>query len=251
MLLLHKNFRLRLSVTQRLDYYLIDSEMVPSRNIAQQLIKAGKISVDAKVITKPAFQVNETMKVTRVDEHIYVGRAALKLKAFLEEHPFEIKGKNAIDVGSSTGGFTEILLENGIASVICVDVGKDQLHERIRNDERVISKEEQDIRSFESEAFELLTCDVSFISLHNILESLNRLSSCDLIILFKPQFEVGSEVKRNRAGVVQDEKAVALSLQHFEDATALLGWKLIIKSPSLIEGKEGNREYFYHFKKNH
>lgn len=238
-------------MTQRLDYYLVDSEMVPSRNIAQQLIKMGKISVDTKVITKPAFKVDETMSVTRVDEHIYVGRAALKLKAFLEEHPFKIEGKNAIDVGSSTGGFTEILLENSIASVTCVDVGKDQLHERIRKDKRVTSKEEQDIRSFESEAFELLTCDVSFISLHNILESLDRLSSSDLIILFKPQFEVGSEIKRNRAGVVQDEKAIALSLERLEDATTLLGWQQIIKSPSLIEGKEGNREYFYHFKKNH
>ena len=225
--------------------------MVPSRNIAQQLIKAGKISVDGKVITKPAFKVDEMMNVTRVDEHIYVGRAALKLKAFLAEHTFVIKGKHAIDVGSSTGGFTEILLENDVASVICVDVGKDQLHERIRNDQRVTSKEEQDIRSFESEPFELLTCDVSFISLHNILESLDRLSSSDLIILFKPQFEVGNEVKRNRAGVVQDEKAIALSLERFEDATTLLGWNLIMKSPSLVEGKEGNREYFYHFKKNH
>ena len=237
-------------MTQRLDYYLIDSNMVPSRNIAQQLIKTGKISVNAKVITKPAFQVDETMLVTRVDEHIYVGRAALKLKAFLEEHPFDIKGKDALDVGSSTGGFTEILLENDVASVICVDVGKDQLHERIRSDQRVTSKEEQDIRTFDSKAFELLTCDVSFISLHNILESLNRLSSADLIILFKPQFEVGNEVKRNRAGVVQDDKAVALSLQRFEDATTLLGWTLIMKAPSLIEGKEGNREYFYHFRKN-
>ena len=234
-------------MTQRLDYYLIDSEMVPSRNIAQQLIKAGKISVDGKVVLKPAFKVDDIMKVTRVDEHIYVGRAALKLKAFLESYPVDIQGKKALDVGSSTGGFTEILLENSVSSVVCVDVGKDQLHERIRSDKRVTSVEEQDIRTYKAEAFELLTCDVSFISLHNILESLDRLSSQDLIILFKPQFEVGSDVKRNRAGVVQDEKAITASLERFEDATTLLGWKLMMKSPSLIEGKEGNREYFYHF----
>ena len=236
-------------MTQRLDYYLVDSEMVPSRNIAQQLIKAGKISVDAKVITKPAFKVDETMTVSREDEHIYVGRAALKLKALLETHPMNISGKKALDVGSSTGGFTEILLEQSVGSVICVDVGKDQLHKRIRSDDRVTSCEEQDIRTFQAEPFELLTCDVSFISLHNILESLDRLSYKDLIILFKPQFEVGNEVKRNRAGVVQDEKAIADSLIRFEDATALLGWKIVNKSPSLVEGKEGNREYFYHFYK--
>lgn len=236
-------------MTQRLDYYLIDSEMVPSRNIAQQLIKTGKVSVNGKVVLKPAFQVDETMQISRADEHIYVGRAALKLKAFLETYNFDVAGKNALDVGSSTGGFTEVLLEKGISSVICVDVGKDQLHERIRADEKVTSLEEQDIRTFESQPFELLTCDVSFISLHNILESLDRLSSRDLIILFKPQFEVGSEVKRNRAGVVQDEKAILQSQQKFEDAASLLSWKLIQKTASSIEGKEGNREYFYHFDK--
>lgn len=234
-------------MTQRLDYYLVDKEIVPSRNIAQQLIKAGKISVDAKVVTKPAFKIDETMLVTRVDEHIYVGRAALKLKAFLETHSLDVSGKKALDVGSSTGGFSEILLEHDVESVVCVDVGKDQLHERIRQDKRVKSVEEQDIRTFEAEPFELLTCDVSFISLHNILESLNRLSFADLIILFKPQFEVGTSVKRNRAGVVQDDKAIAESLVRFEDATTLLGWSIVKKTPSLIEGKEGNREYFYHF----
>jgi 23S rRNA (cytidine1920-2'-O)/16S rRNA (cytidine1409-2'-O)-methyltransferase len=234
---------------QRLDYYLTDHDMVPSRNIAQQLIKSGKISVDGKITTKASFQVDEMMTISRADEHIYVGRAALKLKAFLELFPMDIKGKKAIDVGSSTGGFTEILLEQNVASVVCVDVGKDQLHERIRNDQRVRSVEEQDIRSFESEPFELLTCDVSFISLHNILESLDRLSSRDIVILFKPQFEVGNDVKRNRAGVVQDDKAIVNSQVRFEDAAQLLGWKLIEKSPSQVEGKEGNREYFYHFEK--
>jgi 23S rRNA (cytidine1920-2'-O)/16S rRNA (cytidine1409-2'-O)-methyltransferase len=236
-------------VIQRLDNYLTDTGMVESRNIAQQLIKDGKVSVDGKVIVKASFKVSENMKVTRVEEHLYVGRAALKLKAFLENYTLDIKGKHAIDVGSSTGGFTEILLEHDVASVVCVDVGKGQLHERIANDSRVTSREEQDIRTFESEPFELLTCDVSFISLHHILEALNRLSSADLIILFKPQYEVGNEVKRNRAGVVQDEKAIQQSIEAFEDASKLLNWNIINTSASLVEGKEGNREYFYHFKK--
>ena len=238
-------------MTQRLDYYISDFDGISSRNIAQQLIKAGKISVDGRIITKSSFQVDDGMTVTRLQEHLYVGRAALKLKAFLEEFSVDISGKDALDVGSSTGGFTEILLENDVKSVICVDVGRDQLHDRIRSDKRVTSIEEQDIRTFQSEPFELLTCDVSFISLHHILESLDRLSSDALVILFKPQFEVGQEVKRNRAGVVQDDKAIAISLERFEDATQLLGWDLVKKMPSLIEGKEGNREYFYYFKKRH
>lgn len=235
---------------QRLDNYLADTGMVESRNIAQQLIKDGKVSVNDKVILKTSFKVDEHMKVSRVSEHLYVGRAALKLKAFLQEHTVDLKGKHAIDVGSSTGGFTEILLEEDVASVVCVDVGKGQLHSRISSDIRVTSREEQDIRTFESQPFELLTCDVSFISLHYILESLDRLASADLIILFKPQYEVGSEVKRNRTGVVLDDKAIQESFKKFEDACVLLSWTLVSKSASLLEGKEGNREYFYHYEKN-
>ena len=235
---------------KRLDQFLVDANMVESRNIAQQLIKSAKVYVDEKVVTKPSFKISEKMKVSREAEHLYVGRAALKLKAFLDEHCVDISGKHAIDVGSSTGGFTEILLERGVASVLCVDVGRDQLHERIKRDRRVTSIEGQDIRTFESEPFELLTCDVSFISLHYILDALDALSSGDIIVLFKPQYEVGHLVKRNRAGVVQDHSAILKSMQEFEEATSLRQWKQVCKKVSDIEGKEGNREYFYYFKKN-
>ncbi len=233
----------------RLDQILVEQGLAESRNIAQTLIKEGHIEVDGKVITKPSFKVSLDNQVSCMIDKVYVGRAALKLKAFLEDHPVSIEGVEALDVGASTGGFSEILLEYGAKAVTAVDVGKDQLHERIKNDPRVTSIEEQDIRTFEAPAFELLTCDVSFISIHNILHALDRLSSQTIIILFKPQFEVGSDVKRNRAGVVADAKAIQSAKQKFEDVTKSLGWELIVSCPSKLEGKEGNVEQFYQFRK--
>ena len=233
----------------RLDQYLVENNLVDSRNKAQQLIKDSKVSVDKKVITKASFKVsNELIELD--DEHIYVSRAAYKLKNFLPLLPFDVTGMKALDIGSSTGGFTEVLLLNGVASVTCVDVGSAQLHPKLRDDERVRSIENQDIRAFESETrFELISCDVSFISLHHILEAINTLSSKYMILLFKPQFEVGKDVKRDKNGVVVDKKAVSAAMTKFEDSCTLLGWKKLLMEASSVTGKEGNIEYCYCYEK--
>lgn len=170
----------------RLDQYLVENNLVDSRNKAQQLIKDSKVSVNKKIITKASFKVSDEL-IELDDEHVYVSRAAYKLKNFLPPLPFNVKGMNALDIGSSTGGFTEVLLMNGVASVTSVDVGSSQLHKKLLDDDRVISIENQDIREFKSEKhFELITCDVSFISLSHILDSINELSSKYIILLFKP-----------------------------------------------------------------
>ncbi len=233
----------------RLDQYLVENNLVDSRNKAQQLIKDSKVKVDKKVITKPSFKVLDE-KVELDDEYVYVSRAAYKLKNFLPLLPFDIKGMRALDIGSSTGGFTEVLLMNGVASVTCVDVGSAQLHEKLLNDVRVTSVENQDIRDFKSEhPFDLVTCDVSFISLHHILEAINSLSSKYMILLFKPQFEVGKDVKRDKNGVVMDKKAIAAAMLKFEDTCTLMGWKKVLMEASSITGKEGNIEYCYCYEK--
>ncbi|HIC43114.1 MAG TPA: TlyA family RNA methyltransferase [Sulfurimonas sp.] len=234
----------------RLDQYLVENNLVDSRNKAQQLIKDSKVSVNKKVITKPSFKVsNEIIELD--DEYVYVSRAAYKLKNFLPLLPFNVKGMRALDIGSSTGGFTEVLLMNDVASVTSVDVGSSQLHEKLLQNERVISIQNQDIREFISEKpFELITCDVSFISLHHILEAINTLSSKYMILLFKPQFEVGKDIKRDKHGVVTDNKAISASMLKFEDKCALMGWKQILMEASSITGKEGNIEYCYCFTKN-
>ena len=161
-----------------------------------------------------------------------------------------LAGADVLDVGSSTGGFVQILLQRGAKSVTALDVGSSQLSEILRRDPRVIVRENTDIREFESEKkFDLITCDVSFISLNLILKSLASLAKSALIVLFKPQFEVGAEIKRNKKGVLKDEKSVRAARAKFEQLCAELGLVVLQTSACKIAGKEGNREFFYLLKR--
>ena len=233
----------------RLDHYLVEAGLAPSRTKAQNYIKEGYVLVDKEVVTKSSFHVDETNSVEMSAFKDYVSRAAWKLLHFLDETGLEVSGKTALDIGSSTGGFSEVLLERGVGSVACVDVGRKQLHPKIRNDMRVSVYEQTDIREFEHEAFDLVVSDVSFISLLHIIKSVDRLAKEDIILLFKPQFEVGTGVKRDKKGVVRDEKAIQKAMTKFEDTCTLAGWHLVKKSPSKVTGKDGNLEYCYYYKK--
>ncbi len=235
----------------RLDHYLVESAKVETRNKAQNMIKEALVSVDGIIILKASHKIDPEKNQVKVQEHkAYVSRAALKLDAFLEELSLSIEGSNALDIGSSTGGFTQVLLERNVLHVSCVDVGSEQLHPSLRSDARVSVYENQDIRTFCSdEKFDLITSDVAFISLMHILDAIDRLAEDKIILLFKPQFEVGREAKRDKNGVVTDEKAIQKAMIHFEDACMIKGWKLILKSPSKITGKEGNLEYCYYYQK--
>ena len=234
----------------RLDNYLATKKLAQSRNKAQELIKNSKVLVDGKIIVKPSFEVVSPMSIEVSVDVQYVSRAAEKLFTFLLENRVDILSKRCLDIGASTGGFTQILLENGAEHVDAVDVGTMQLHETLRNDKRVISFENCDIREFKSEySYELVTCDVSFVSVLYLLDSIDKLAQSDIIILYKPQFEVGKNAKRNRAGVVLDNYAVDVAKFNFLTAYEKLGWKLITTEESKLKGKEGNAEYFYHFRK--
>ncbi|DAB39209.1 MAG: hemolysin [Sulfuricurvum sp. RIFOXYD2_FULL_44_160] len=234
----------------RLDSYLVENGLVESRNKAQQLIKEHAVSVDGKIVDKVSYDVAEGMAVDIADTELYVSRAAIKLKGFLPYTEWELNGLRALDIGSSTGGFTQVLLENSVASVTCVDVGSDQLHPSLRSDPRVSVHENTDIRVFSAEtSYDLVTCDVAFIPLELILESIDRLASKYIVLLFKPQFQVGREVKRDKNGVVKDDKAIGKAMIRLEDACALMGWKLVAKEGAHIAGKEGNQETCYGFVK--
>ena len=235
----------------RLDKYLVEEGYFESRNRANDAIKAGQVTVDGKK-AKASAKIDENSMVEVEDTKFYVSRAARKLENFLDEHSMDFKGKRALDIGSSTGGFAQVVLENDVASLSCVDVGKDQLHISLRENEKVSLFEETDIREFQSdEGFELITCDVSFISILKITEDIDRLSqsSTDIIILYKPQFEVGKDVKRDSKGVVQDLDAIARRKEEFEVETVKLGWVEKYQALSKVAGKEGNQEYLYHFVK--
>ena len=167
-----------------------------------------------------------------------------------QKEVLNLAGADVLDVGSSTGGFMQILLQRGAKSVTALDVGSSQLSEILRRDPRVIVRENTDIREFASKKkFDLITCDVSFISLNLILKSLASLAKNALIVLFKPQFEVGTEAKRNKKGVLKDEKAICAARAKFERLCAELGLAALHASACKITGKEGNREFFYLLKR--
>ncbi|WP_294964990.1 TlyA family RNA methyltransferase [Sulfurimonas sp.] len=234
----------------RLDNYLLENSLAGSRTKAQTLIKNGFVSVNSKVTLKSAFKLQESDEVSVKEHKEYVSRSAHKLSSFLQELKLDLKDDIALDIGASTGGFTQVLLESGVKEVSAVDVGKEQLHKTLLEDRRVLSFESCDIRKFQSDKiFDIVVSDVAFISLLNILDDIDRLASSKIILLFKPQFEVGREAKRDNHGVVLDEKAISKAMIKFEDACKLKGWILTQKSPSKLTGKEGNLEYCYFYEK--
>jgi 23S rRNA (cytidine1920-2'-O)/16S rRNA (cytidine1409-2'-O)-methyltransferase len=233
----------------RLDKYLVEEGYFESRNRALDAIKAGKVRVDGKS-AKPSVKVDHNHFIEIDEVKFYVSRAARKLENFLAEHALELEGKRVLDIGSSTGGFAQILLEEGVGSLDCVDVGRDQLHRSLRKDERLSLHEETDIRTFaDGTPFDVITCDVSFISIEQIIGKIDALAAegADIVILYKPQFEVGREVKRDSRGVVQDVDAIARKREIFEARTVSLGWILQYQALSQLQGREGNQEYLYHF----
>jgi len=235
----------------RLDKYLVDEGYFESRNRANDAIKAGLVTVDEKK-GKPSSKIDTNTIVKVKESKFYVSRAARKLENFLSEYSIPMKNKRALDIGSSTGGFAQIVLENEVDTLNCVDVGSNQLHISLRDNTKISLHEETDIREYYSEkTFELITCDVSFISILQIINDINRLAknSTDIIILYKPQFEVGKDVKRDSKGVVQDLDAINRQKEKFEAEARLLGWVEKYKSKSKVIGKEGNQEYLYYFVK--
>ncbi len=230
----------------RLDEFLVKNKFVESRNKAKELIKSKKIKVDGKIETKPSLNVkNPSIEIL---EKIYVSRGAWKLKSYLDKYNISFENKNIIDVGSSTGGFSEVALEKGAKKVVCVDVGTEQLHPKIRQNPKVEVYEKTDIRNFEYSAkFDILVSDVSFISLLKIFDKLSMLSD-EMILLFKPQFEVGKDVKRDKRGVVIDKEAIEKARENFENY-ASKNYKILRSEESNIKGKEGNKEYIYHLRR--
>jgi 23S rRNA (cytidine1920-2'-O)/16S rRNA (cytidine1409-2'-O)-methyltransferase len=203
--------------------------------------------VAGAIITKPAFKVSSDVDIEILEERLYVSRSALKLKYFLENNNIDIINKTAMDIGSSTGGFTEVLIEYGIQKVISIDVGKNQMNEKIKNNSKVYLYEELDIRDFNTmDIIDIIVCDVSFISLKHIIEKIKSFNAKDNIILFKPQFEVGIDAKRDRSGVVIDDNAIKLSMLEFEKRVSELNLHIKTKEKSKVSGKEGNIEYIYH-----
>ncbi len=234
----------------RLDQTLVARGLVPSRARAQDLIRRGFVRVAGVVCDKPAFDVRDEAAIEiSSDAPVYVSRGAEKLAAALDQFCFDAAGRVALDVGASTGGFTEVLLERGAARVYAVDVGSAQLHSRLKSDPRVAAFENCDARALSRdvvhESIDAIVADVSFISVTKALGAALALAAegAWLVVLVKPQFEVGRE-HVGGGGVVRDEMARRGAIDAVGKwISAQSGWKIVGEMTSPILGGSGNVEY--------
>lgn len=229
----------------RLDIYLTEKSICKSRTAAQSLIKSGGVTLNGKQCSKPSQEVGECDCVEITGEQLrYVGRGGLKLEAALERFGLSISGAECIDIGSSTGGFTDCMLQHGASKVWAVDVGRDQLDESLRGDPRVVSMEQTDIRTAELPQADFIGTDVSFISLKLILPHIFRLlkSGGRAVALIKPQFEAG-RANLSKKGIVRDERVRLRIRDEIADFAAGCGFEVIGTETSPITGGDGNTEY--------
>ncbi|RIJ26044.1 TlyA family RNA methyltransferase [Henriciella barbarensis] len=237
--------------TERLDKALVTQGYFDSRSAAQAAVAAGTVLVNGRPASKTSQLIGPSDRLEAEPAHPYVSRGGLKLDHALDVFGVDPAGRHCLDVGASTGGFTDVLIQRGAAHVVAVDVGRGQLHERIACDPRVTSYEATDARSLTSamvgEAPSLIVCDASFISLAKLLEAPLSLAGqgAELVTLFKPQFEVGREFV-GKGGMVTDAGAVARAEAEFCDWLADMKWAVSAKTDSPIRGGDGNAERLLH-----
>lgn len=240
---------------QRVDVALVEHGLAETRQKAQALVMAGRVRIAGVPARKPsdAVPAGAALSVAAGPEH--VGRGALKLGGALDAFGIAVSGRVAVDVGASTGGFTEVLLARGASRVYAVDVGRGQLHERVRADERVVVRDKVNARHLSTadvpEPCTLATVDVSFISVTKVLPALAGVlaEGADAIVLVKPQFEVGRG-QVGRGGIVHDPALHAQSvLAVARAAQEEAGFGLRGACASPVTGAEGNREFFLHLRK--
>lgn len=232
----------------RVDVLLVARGLAESRAKARAAIAAGGVTADGRAVLKPADLVADDAQLVATPAHPWVGRGALKLEHALTIWPIAVEGRVVLDVGASTGGFTEVCLAAGARRVFAVDVGRGQLHASLAGDPRVVSLEAFDARDLTTaqvpQAPSLVVCDVSFIGLAKVLPTALGLatSGADLICLVKPQFEVGPE-RVGKGGLVKDQAARSQALAAVCGFLEVAGWVVMATADSPIEGGDGNREY--------
>ncbi len=232
---------------QRIDQLLVERNLAPSREKARALILAGQVMVDGQRVDKAGHSVNAAARVEVLQTLRYVSRGGLKLEGALEHFGIAVEGLVAVDVGSSTGGFTDCLLQFGAARVYAIDVGTGQLDWKLRNDPRVISREHVNARYLDAadfpEQMDLAVCDVSFISVTMILPMLPPIlkPGAGMVILVKPQFELERH-QVGKGGIVRDPELHAQACRRVADAVEALGY-VSETIPSPITGAEGNQEF--------
>ena len=235
---------------QRLDHALVVKHLVASRSQAESWIKLGKVTVDGRVITKPGFFVAPGATIALTAREQYVSRAGLKLASVAAALGLDFARKVVLDVGSSTGGFTDYALQRGACKVIAVDVGTNQLHPSLRGHQAIELHEQTDIRDLArlSATPDIVVIDVSFVSLRDILPAVAQLIGphTQVVAMVKPQFESGGQAKHK--GVIKNDTLRRDILRAFELWVKYL-FVIVGKADSDVTGAKGNRERFYLLKK--
>src|SRR5262245_13236072 len=236
----------------RIDRLLVERGIFESRTKAQAAIAAGRVSADELVVERPSQEISADAVLCTEPAHPYVSRGGVKLAAALDrfrfDSTFDPRGRVCLDVGASTGGFTQLLLARGARQVYAVDVGRDQLHRSLRARLEVVSIEATDVRALDpawlSEQPDFIVVDVSFISLKLVLPAevaMARIPAC-LLALIKPQFEVGR--RGSKKGIVREPHVHAAVCEDIAAFVTSCGWRVVGITPSPIAGADGNREFF-------
>ncbi len=238
---------------QRADRLLVERGLFESRARAQAAIAAGRVSADGVVVSKASDPISTGAVIEAEPEHPFVSRGGVKLTAALDHFHVDVGGRVCLDIGASTGGFTQVLLERGAKRVYAIDVGRGQLHPSLRGQQQITVLEETDIRSPDAvrldEQPDLATVDVSFISLKLVLPAIGKLlrPRAGLVTLIKPQFEAGrGELKK---GIVRDAEVHARVCDNIAGFLVGLGWHVGGHLPSPIRGGDGNAEFFIEAKR--
>lgn len=233
---------------QRADRLLVERGLFESRARAQAAIAAGRVIADGAPVRKASEAISTAALIEAEPEHPYVSRGGVKLAAALDTFHLDVTGRVCIDAGASTGGFTEVLIARGARCVYAIDVGRAQLHPRLRGRDKIVSLEETDIRTLDPSRFaeqpDFATIDVSFISLKLVLPALGHLlgACAALVALIKPQFEV--QRRDLKKGIVRDPAVHATTCDAIAASLVSLGWRVGGLAPSAILGGDGNREFF-------
>lgn len=241
----------------RLDVLLVERGLVTSRERARALILAGDVRVNGTVVDKAGAGVGAAADITLITpDHPYVGRGGLKLAHALEAFAIDVTGRTGLDIGASTGGFTDVMLQRGAVRVVALDVGHGQLDWKLRSDPRVVAIERVNARTLtpadlpeDARSFGIITIDVSFISLRHILPAIPAVLAPggDVVALIKPQFEARRE-EVGKGGIVRDDTVRARVVEEVAAAADTVGLRRVAVVESAIAGMEGNRELLIHLR---
>jgi len=238
----------------RLDVVMVERDLAPSRERARALILAGHVTVDGQVVSKAGAAIGaDAAVVLRTADHPWVGRGGVKLAHALESFAIPVAGRRALDIGASTGGFTDVLLHGGATHVTAVDVGHGQLDWKLRQDPRVLVRDGSNARALSPgdlpHPVDVVVIDVAFISLRHIFPVLPPLLSpgADIVALVKPQFEAGRH-EVGKGGLVTDPAVHAAVIDRVTSEAESAGFTRVAMTPSPITGATGNREFFLHLR---